>query len=108
MVTRNKIEDQRLDINEKAIASQLAVQQAKVEELRAPPELKQEQLQRLKVKAGVAGRIGRTPVASGQHVLPGTELAKIVQPNHLMAELKIPETQARDVQIGEPASYRHS
>ena len=37
-------------------------------------------------------------------MLPGTELAKIVQPNHLMAELKIPETQARDVQIGEPAS----
>jgi len=40
----------------------------------------------------------------GQHVLPGAELARIVQPNHLMAELKIPETQARDVQIGEPAS----
>ena len=104
MVTRNKIEDQRLEINEKAIASQLAVQQAKVEEMRALAELKQQQLQRLKVKAGVAGVLVDLPLQVGQHVLPGTELAKIVQPNHLMAELKIPETQARDVQIGEPAS----
>jgi HlyD family secretion protein len=104
MVTRNKIEDQRLDINEKAIASQLAVQQAKIEEMRALAELKQQQLQRLKVKAGVAGVLVELPLQVGQHVLPGTELAKIVQPNHLMAELKIPETQARDVQIGEPAS----
>ena len=104
MVTRNKIEDQRLDINEKAIASQLAVQQAKVEEMRALADLKQQQLQRLKVKAGVAGVLVELPLQVGQHVLPGTELAKIVQPNHLMAELKIPETQARDVQIGEPAS----
>jgi len=104
MVTRNKIEDQRLDINEKAIASQLAVQQAKVEEMRALAELKRQQLQRLKVTAGVAGVLVDLPLQVGQHVLPGTELAKIVQPNHLMAELKIPETQARDVQIGEPAS----
>ncbi len=104
MVTRNKIEDQRLDINQKAIASQLAVQQAKVDELRALADLKQQQLQRLKVKACVAGVLVELPLQVGQHVLPGTELAKIVQPNHLMAELKIPETQARDVQIGEPAS----
>jgi HlyD family secretion protein len=40
----------------------------------------------------------------GQHVQPGTMLAKVVQPNHLMAELKISETQARDVQFGEPAA----
>jgi multidrug efflux pump subunit AcrA (membrane-fusion protein) len=56
------------------------------------------------VRAGVAGVLVEMPLQVGQHVLPGTELAKIVQPNHLMAELKIPETQARDVQIGEPAS----
>jgi len=104
MVTRNKIEDQRLAINEKAIASELAVQQAKVEEMRALADLKQQQLQRLKVKAGVAGVLIELPLQVGQRVLPGTELAKIVQPNHLMAELKIPETQAHDVQIGEPAS----
>jgi HlyD family secretion protein len=104
LVTRNDIEDQRLTINEKAIASELAVQQAKVEEMRALADLKQKQLQRLKVQAGVAGVLVDLPLQVGQHVLPGAELARIVQPNHLMAELKIPETQARDVQIGEPAS----
>jgi HlyD family secretion protein len=104
LTTRDKIEDDRLKINEKAIVSQLAVQQAKVDEMRALAELKQKQLQRLKVQAGVDGVLVDLPLQVGQHVLPGTELAKIVQPNHLMAELKIPETQARDVQIGEPAS----
>ena len=104
MVTRDKIEDERLKINEDAIKSQLAVQQAKVDEMRALADLKQKQLERLKVQAGVDGVLVELPLQVGQHVLPGTELAKIVQPNHLMAELKIPETQARDVQIGEPAS----
>ena len=104
LITRNKIEDERLTINQKAIASQMAVQQAKVDQVRALAGLKQEQLGRLKVRAGVAGVLVEVPLQVGQHVLPGAELAKIVQPNHLMAELKIPETQARDVQIGEPAS----
>lgn len=104
MATRDKIEDERLKINEAAIKSQLAVQQAKVDQMRALAELKQTQLARLKVQAGVDGVLVEMPLQVGQHVLPGTELAKIVQPNHLMAELKIPETQARDVQIGEPAS----
>ena len=104
MVTRDQIEDERLKVNEKAIASQLAVQQAKVEQMRALAELKQTQLDKLRVRAGVDGVLVEMPLQVGQHVLPGTELAKIVQPNHLMAELKIPETQARDVQIGEPAS----
>jgi len=104
MDTRDKIEDQRLKINQEAIKSQLAVQQAKIEEMRALADLKQKQLERLRVQAGVDGVLVELPLQVGQHVLPGTELAKIVQPNHLMAELKIPETQARDVQIGEPAS----
>jgi len=104
LVTRNQIEDERLKINRDAIASQLAVQQSKIEEMQALASLKQKQLDKLRVRAGVAGVLVEMPLQVGQHVLPGTELAKIVQPNHLMAELKIPETQARDVQIGEPAS----
>jgi RND family efflux transporter MFP subunit len=104
MGTRDQIEDQRLKINADAIKSQLAVQQAKIDQMRALADLKQKQLERMKVQAGVDGVLVEMPLQVGQHVLPGTELAKIVQPNHLMAELKIPETQARDVQIGEPAS----
>jgi len=102
--TRNQIEDERLKINQKAIASQLAVQQSKIEQIRALADLKRRQLEKLRVRAGVAGVLVEVPLQEGQHVLPGAELAKVVQPNHLMAALKIPETQARDVQIGEPAS----
>src|SRR5450631_3025707 len=99
LTTRNNIEDQRLDINQKAIQSQLAEQQAKVDEVRALAELKQKQLNALKVRAGIEGVLVDLPVQVGQHVLPGAMLAKVVQPDHLIAELKVAETQARDVQI---------
>jgi HlyD family secretion protein len=103
LTTRNNIEDERLDINQKAIESQLAEQQAKVDEIRALSELKQKQLDALKVRAGIEGVLVDLPLQVGQHVLPGTMLAKVVQPDHLIAELKIAETQARDVQISQPA-----
>ena len=101
LTTRNKIEDERLDINQKAIVSQMAEQQAKVDQMRALAELKQKQLEALKVRAGIDGVLVDLPLQVGQHVLPGTMLAKVIQPNHLIAELKIAETQARDVQIGQ-------
>jgi HlyD family secretion protein len=103
LTTRNNIEDERLDINQKAIESQLAEQQAKVDQMRALADLKQKQLDALKVRAGIDGVLVDLPLQVGQHVLPGTMLAKVVQPNHLIAELKIAETQARDVQIGQPS-----
>src|SRR5229473_1269091 len=103
LTTRNNIEDERLDINQKAIESQLAEQQAKVDQIRALAELKQKQLDALKVRAGIEGVLVDLPLQVGQHVTPGTMLAKVVQPNHLIAELKVAETQARDVQIGQPA-----
>jgi hypothetical protein len=102
--TRYNIEGERLDINQKAIDSQLAQQQAKVDEIRALAQLKEKQLDALKVRAGIDGDLVDLPLQVGQHVLPGAMLAKIVQPNHLIAQLKIAETQARDVQIGQPAS----
>jgi HlyD family secretion protein len=103
LTTRNNIEGERLEINQKAIESQLAQQQAKVEQMRVLAELKQKQLDALKVRAGIEGVLVDLPLQVGQHVTPGTMLAKVVQPDHLMAELKVAETQARDVQIGEPA-----
>ncbi len=103
LTTRHNIEGERLDINQKAIESQLAEQQAKVDQIRALAVLKQKQLDALKVRAGIEGVLVDLPLQVGQHVLPGTMLAKVVQPNHLIAELKVAETQARDVQIGQPA-----
>jgi HlyD family secretion protein len=102
--TRNKLEEQTVDINEKAIESQLAVQQAKVAQAQAIYDLKRQQLDALKVRAGISGVLTSLPLAVGQHVTMGTMLAEVVQPNQLKAQLKIPETQARDIQLGQPAS----
>jgi len=104
LAIRNSLEGERLDINRKAIESQVAEQLAKVDQMRALAELKQKQLEALKVRAGIEGVLVDLPLQVGQHVLPGTMLAKVVQPNHLMATLKVAETQARDVQIGQPAA----
>ncbi|MGA3087547.1 MAG: HlyD family efflux transporter periplasmic adaptor subunit [Terriglobales bacterium] len=104
LTTRNDLETQRLTANQRAIASQMAVQQAKVDQMRTLAQLKQKQLDALKVRAGIDGVLVDLPLQVGQHVLPGTMLAKVVEPDHLMATLKVAETQARDVQIGEPAS----
>jgi HlyD family secretion protein len=104
LTTRNGLEEQMLTSTQKAIEAQLAEQQAKVDEMRVLAELKQKQLDALKVRAGIDGILVELPLHVGEHASPGTMLAKVVQPNHLMAEVKIAETQARDVQIGEPAS----
>src|SRR5260370_34750420 len=104
LTTRNDLEGQRLAINKKAIETQLAQQQAKVDQARTLAALKQQQLDALRVRAGITGVLGDLPMRVGQHRQPGTMLAKVVQPEHLMAALEIAETQARDVQLGEHAS----
>jgi multidrug efflux pump subunit AcrA (membrane-fusion protein) len=104
LTTRNKLEEQTVDINEKAIESQLAVQQAKVAQAQAIYDLKRQQLDALKVRAGISGVLTSLPLAVGQHVTLGTMLAEVEQPNQLKAQLKIAETQARDIQLGQPAS----
>lgn len=100
---RNDLEHQRLDLNQKAIATQLAVQQTKVQQAEAVLGLKQKQQEALSVRAGIAGVLVDLPHQVGEHVSIGTTLAKVVQPDQLKAALKIAETQARDIQIGQPA-----
>lgn len=100
---RNDLEKQRLTLNQATIATQLAVQQTKVDQAKAILSLKQKQLDALSVKAGINGVLVDLPHQVGEHVAPGVTLAKVVQPDQLKASLKIAETQARDIQIGQPA-----
>ncbi|SEG31025.1 RND family efflux transporter, MFP subunit [Bryocella elongata] len=100
---RNELEGQRLDLNRKAIATQLAVQQSKVQQAEAILMLRQKQQDALSVRAGISGVLVDLPHQVGEHVAIGTTLAKVVQPDQLKASLKIAETQARDIQIGQPA-----
>ncbi|MBS1801135.1 MAG: HlyD family efflux transporter periplasmic adaptor subunit [Acidobacteria bacterium] len=103
LTTRDNLEKQRLVVNEKAIETQVAVQQTKVEQAQALLALKQKQQDALSVKAGISGVLVDLPHQVGEHVAPGTTLAKVVQPDQLKASLKIAETQARDIQIGQPS-----
>jgi HlyD family secretion protein len=103
LTTRNDLEKQRLVLNEKAIETQLAVQQTKVDQAKALLGLKQRQLDALSVRAGISGVLVELDHQVGEHVDTGTTLAKVVQPDQLKASLKIAETQARDIQIGQPA-----
>lgn len=103
LTTRDGIEKQRLTVNERAIETQVAVQQTKVEQAQAMLALKQKQQDALSVKAGISGVLSDMPHQVGEHVAPGTTLAKVIQLDQLKASLKIAETQARDIQIGQPS-----
>ena len=102
--TRNEIEKKRLAVYSESEKAQLDAQEARVEQLRALAKLKRSQVESLRVRAGIAGVLQEVPVQPGQRVTPGTSLAKVVQRDKLKAQLKIAETQARDVEIGERAS----
>jgi HlyD family secretion protein len=106
---RNEIEQKRLSINAAAEEAQLAAQRVKVEQLRADFRLKKSHVDQLKVRAGFDGMMQQlpsplTPVEVGQKVTAGTPLAKVAQPSKLKAELKIAETQVKDIAIGQPAA----
>jgi len=103
LANRDQIEQKRLEIGTEAIQAQLAVQKATVEQLRALYQLKLSQVEALKVRAGVEGMLQQLQVDVGERVAIGTKLARVAQPKKLKAELKIPETQAKDIQIGQKA-----
>lgn len=103
LATRKKIEEDRIAEGTKAIETQLAVQQATIDQKKAMMQLKHRQKDALKVRAGIDGVLQEVPPQVGQRLAQGTILAKVVQPEHLKAELKIPETQAKDILTGQKA-----
>jgi len=100
---RAEIELRRLDLAEKTLKSQLAVQEAEVSRLRTTYQLRQEQLERLKVRAGIKGKLQVVPVEVGSQLAAGANVARVADPGRLKAELRIPETQTRDIEIGQLA-----
>ena len=104
LAARYDIVTKQLGRSAESIQARLAVQQSEVDQARAVMHLKQRQVDELHVRAGVAGMLQVVPVDVGQQVAPGTNLARVANPARLKAELKIAETQAKDVQIGQTAS----
>ena len=102
--TRFRIEQERLALMTQTMDSKVAVQQSQVDRLRAIAAFQQNVVQSLEVPAGDSGVVSDLTLQLGQWVLAGTVLAKVVQPGRLKAVLQIPETQAKDVTIGQKAA----
>lgn len=101
LANRSSIEKKKVDISGESIEAQLAAQRVQIEKLRAAWQLKKAQVDQLIVRAGANGVLQQLPVEVGQRLTPGTVLAKIAQPSKLKAELKVPETTAKDVLLGQ-------
>src|SRR5262249_51886358 len=88
---------------ENTMQTRVAVQQSKVDQARALLTLRRNELAALKVRPGFAGMLQVVPVDRGAQVAPGTNLARVAAPSRLKAELKIAETHAKDIQLGQAA-----
>ncbi len=102
--TRHQIEVKRFAFAQDSIEPQLAVKEAEVERIRAQARLRLEEAEALNVRAGFTGVLQQLPVEIGQQVQPGANLARVADPSMLKAEVRIAETQAKDIQIGQVAS----
>lgn len=98
---RLDIERERLTKFEQTMQAQLAADRARIDQLNNTYELRRRQADALSVRAGIAGVLQQVPVEEGAQLAPGTNLARVAKPDVLMAELRIAETQAKDVQIGQ-------
>ena len=104
LANRLRVEKEKAAIKGQSIEAQIAVQRAEIDRLLALSALKNSQVEDLRVRAGAVGVLQELELDIGQQVAAGTILAKVAQPTHLKAELKIAETQAKDVQIGQVAA----
>jgi HlyD family secretion protein len=104
LATRQRLEQERLASSRNSVSARLEVQRAEVDQRQAMAILKRNQAAALEVRAGVAGVLQQVPVEVGQRVAPGTNLARVADPTRLKAELRIAETQVKDIAVGQPAA----
>jgi HlyD family secretion protein len=101
---RNQIAQEQLASRGESSRAQLGVAQSSVDQARALRDLTRRERDELKVRAGIDGVLQVVPVEVGQQVAPGTNLARVANPARLKAEIKIAETQAKDIQLGQKAT----
>ena len=100
---RVAIESRRLTAARESIEARLRVQQATVDQAQAIADLYESRLRALQVTPGFSGVLQQVPVEVGQRVGPGQNLARVADPGRLKAELKVAETEARDIEVGQMA-----
>lgn len=101
--SRHQMEKQKLDIMKESVTAQIEAQKVQIEKLRASYRLKKKQVDELTIRAGIRGKMQEMTLQIGQRVKPGDVLAKVAQPRKLIARLQIPETQAKDILVGQRA-----
>ena len=104
MASLLEIEEERLKISDDAAAAQIAAQQTKLTQLRGQLDLKRQQVEALKIRPGVDGVLQRlgdltNPLQEGEQLPAGALVARVAEPSHLKAAIKIAETQAKDIQL---------
>ncbi|HEY1649237.1 MAG TPA: HlyD family efflux transporter periplasmic adaptor subunit [Terracidiphilus sp.] len=106
LTTQHQLSQEQLDVNQRAVEVQLASQKTKIDQAQALLDLYDKQAQALQARSSISGTLAplATPVQVGEHVTAGTSVAEVIQRDKLKAALQIAETQARDIQIGQPAS----
>jgi RND family efflux transporter MFP subunit len=106
LAQQKKISMEQLEVNEKAIEIQLASSQSKIDQAKTLVDLYEKQTAALEVKAGIGGEVAALPIPMqvGAHVAAGTPVAEVIQLDKLKAALQIAETQAHDIQLGQPSS----
>jgi len=104
LAIKEKLAGEQLEIADDAAKAQVAAQQAHLDQQRVLYGLKKHQLDALHVRAGLRGVLSAVSVEVGQQVAPGMNLVRVADPSHLKATIQIPETQAKDMEIGQKAS----
>lgn len=104
LANRDQIETKRYEFAKSSIEPQIASKQAAVDQAKEFAKLKQDQVEQLHVKAGMTGVLQQLPVQVGQRIKPGDNLARVADPTKLKAQVKIAETQAKDIQNAQVAS----
>src|SRR5437867_3435876 len=104
LAIRVRLEGERTAIAADSAKARLQAQQSRVDQAKATYQLRLSQSQSLRVRAGITGVLQLVPVEEGQNVAVGTNVARVADPKKLKAEIKIAETQAKDITIGQKAT----
>ncbi len=101
LANRVKVEQERLAVMSRSTSAQLNAAASRLQQLRALATLRRQDVENLKVRAGTAGVLQQVLVTEGQQVTPGTNIARVADPNSLKAVLRVAETQIGGVKIGQ-------
>ena len=104
LANRLKVEQERLAVSARSTKAQLNAATSRLSQLRALSALRRQEVDALKVRAGTTGVLQQVLITEGQQVTPGTNIARVADPTSLKAVLRVPETQIKDMRVGQPVT----